>query len=988
MKTLYILVLSCCCLLTNGQSIAVIKEKLAAPAEDTVRVNLLIKLATALSTTNKDSSRICIDNAIALAVKLNFTDGLMRSNVAKAEIFEKPNRKESIDHYLAALPYARTLNRKDYEMRILNRVGGQFYMLGDYVTAEDYYVQTLDLARTIKDFNHVVTSSTNLGMTYTKLTDYSRAFEALTLSNRVADSLGMRANIGGNCIDIAHLLTLQKKYDEAILYYDKAIEIFLQENEPEIAGFATVGKGETYMQKGDYARAVKLFTDLRLPANETTHLQYSIYQNLGASLLAMRRWSEAEAYLLKAKSHNEQVTKSPVYAVQNYLGLARLYLQTQKIPQGLEAAHNAEVLAKQQNSLQQTKECYQVLSSLYESAGKLDKSLAYQKWYTSLQDSIAQIDQSTRLAEAETKFRLGEKNREVALLAKENELQKTREQFSRITMIVLVVVLLFVFFASLALARAYRRSHAKNNLLALQKTEIENANQLITNQANKLMMADKMKSRFFANISHELRTPVTLISGMLEFMAESKTSSKEKDRVEIALGNSRKLSAIVEEMLDLTRAEAGRIILKKKTHHLQPLLSRTANMFGSLLERNQIRLIMDLSSSPIYVDVDESYFEKIINNLVYNAIKFTSTGGWIRINIRLSDDKEEVEIHISDSGSGIAEEDLPYIFDRFYQTTSGAQAKDLKGTGIGLSLVKEFTELHGGGVTVSSKLHHGSVFTVRLPVSTMHDGTVSAPEASPEFEWMQFKKPPVILLVEDHEEMRSYIIDVLGGQFKIVQAAHGAEALQWLASNEADLIISDVMMPVMDGYTFLSSLKADEKMKHIPVIMLTARASEEDKLHGLRLGVDDYVVKPFQTTELRVRVQNLLKNQIQRKEWILKPITLEEQMPEVDPGKKQFLDTVTVYVESRISDALIGVGDLAAHLAVSERQLYRTSGELTGLAPAQLIKEIRLKKAYQLLLDRKVAKVAELASMVGYDSAAYFSKQFMERFGKRPTEFL
>lgn len=988
MKALYILVLSCSCLLTNGQSIAVIKERLAACTEDTVRVNLLIKLATALSTTNKDSSRICIDDAIALAAKLNFTDGLMRSNFMKAEIFEKPNRKESIDYYLAALPYARTLNRKDYEMRILNRVGGQFYMLGDYVTAEDYYLRTRDLARTMKDFNHVVTSSTNLGMTYTKLTDYSRAFEALTLSNRIADSLGMRANIGGNCIDIAHLLTLQKKYDEAIIYYDKAIEIFLQENEPEIAGFATVGKGETYMQKGDHARAVKLFTELRLPEEGTTHLQFSVYQNLGASLLAMRRWSEAEAYLLKAKSHNEQVTKSPVYAVQNYLGLARLYLQTKKITEGLEAAHKAEALAKQQNSLQHTKECYQVLSSLYESTGKLDKSLAYQKWFASLQDSISQVDQSTRLAEAETKFRLGEKNREVTLLAKENELQKTREQFNRITMIVLVVVLLFVFFASLALARAYRRSNAKNNLLALQKTEIENANRLITDQANKLMMADQMKSRFFANISHELRTPVTLISGMLEFMAEGKPSPKEKERVEIALGNSRKLNAIVEEMLDLTRAEAGRIFLKKKTYHLQPLLSRIANMFGSLLERNQIRLITDLSSLPIYVDVDESYFEKIINNLVYNAIKFTSTGGWIRINVRLSDDKEEVEIHISDSGSGIAEEDLPYIFDRFYQTTSGSQEKDLKGTGIGLSLVKEFTELHGGNVSVSSKLHHGSVFIVRFPVSTLRDGAVSAPETSPEFEWMQFKKPPVILLVEDHEEMRSYTMDVLGSQFKIAQAANGAEALQWLATGQADLIISDVMMPEMDGYTLLSSLKADESMKHIPVIMLTARASEEDKLHGLRLGVDDYVVKPFQTTELRVRVQNLLKNQIQRKEWILKPVTPDEQVPEADPGKKQFLDMVTVYVESRLSDAVIGVGDLAAHVAVSERQLYRISGELTGLAPAQLIKEIRLKKAYQLLLDRKVAKVAELASMVGYDSAAYFSKQFMERFGKRPTEFL
>lgn len=972
--------------MVNGQSIPLLGDQLLRQPEDTARVNVLIRLATEFSRLNKDSARIYIDEAISLSEKLRFADGLMRSNFKKGEIFEE-SRKESIGFYLAALPYARELRQQVYEIRILNRVGSQHYMLGDYLTAEDYYLRTQTLATEVKDYERVAIAYTNLGMTYTKLTDYSRAFDALTLSNHFADSLGLRANVGGNCIDIANLLTLQKKYDEAITYYDKAISIFLLENDKAMAGYALVGKGETYMRKGDYNQAVKLFTELNAPKEET-HLQFSIYQNLGASLLAMHQWKEAERYFLVAKNYNNRFTKSAVYSVQNYLGLARLYLQTKKFTQGLEAAHNAEVLARQQNSLLNKKECYQVLSSLYESTGKLDKSLAYQKWYTALQDSIAQSDQSTRLAEAETKFRLGEKNREVILLGKENELQRTRESFNRITMIVLTIVLLFILVASLALARAYRKSRAKSELLASQKTEIEKANLLITEQADKLMMVDRMKSRFFANISHELRTPVTLISGMLEFMAEGSAPPKEKERIEVALGNSRKLNAIVEEMLDLTRAEAGRIVLKRKTHRLQPLLSRVTNTFSSLLERNQIRLIMDLNSHPVYAALDESYFEKIINNLVYNAIKFTPPGGWIRVSTRLSNDRENIEIHISDSGSGIAEEDLPYIFDRFYQTTSGAQTTDSKGTGIGLSLVKEFTELHGGGVSVSSKLHQGSVFTVWFPVTVPPVGEASVPDVATEFEWMSFEKPPMILLVEDHEEMRSYISDVLGSHFKIAQASNGAEALQWLATNEADLIISDVMMPVMDGYAFLSSLKTDEKRKHIPVIMLTARASEEDKLLGLSLGVDDYVVKPFHTTELRIRVQNLLSNQISRKAWLLKPVAPEEKIPEVDTGTSPFLENVTTYVESRLSDALIGVGDLASHLAMSERQLYRTSGELTGLAPAQLIKEIRLKKAYQFLLDRKVTKVAELANMVGYDSPAYFSKQFMERFGKRPQEFL
>jgi signal transduction histidine kinase/DNA-binding response OmpR family regulator len=969
----------------TGQSIRTLQERIKTTGRDTARVNLLIRVASGFSSVDKDSSRFYLDEAIALSDELDYSFGLMKANLEMGEIFFR-RREESIGYYRVALSYAKQLQRRDYESNITNLLANHFFMLGDYLAAEDHYLRSRSISKGLGDIKGVMIASTNLGMTYTKLTDYARAFDELTLSNHFADSLGLQSHFGGNCIDIANIFTLQGKYDEAITYYDKAIATFVNERDTIMIGYATIGKSETYMQKGDYKGAVRLLRNLNLPTIELDQ-QFNIYQNLATSLMAMHEWKEAEQYFLKAKDHNDRFTKAPFYAVRNYLGLAKLYQQTGKYTQGLEAAHKAETLARQ-NSPQNRKECFSILSSLYEGVGDLNKSLAYQKRYAVLQDSIAKIDQSKRVAEAETKFRLGEKNRELTILEKENELQKTKERFSQITVIVLVIVLLFILFTSLMLARAYRKSRAKSNLLAMQKTEIEKANLLITEQSDKLLQVDKMKSRFFANISHELRTPVTLISGMLEFMSETQSSPKEKERVVVALGNSRKLNAIVEEMLDLTRAEAGRIILKRKTHRLQPLLNRIVNMFGSLLERNQIRLILDLTAAPIHVELDEKYFEKIINNLVYNAIKFTPAGGWIRIHTVLSSGKERVDIHISDSGSGIAEDDLPYIFDRFYQTTSGAQANDSKGTGIGLSLVKEFSELHGGGVSVSSQLHKGSVFSIWFPVAQQDVTEVNGHDAEPEFSWMTFDTPPVILLVEDHEEMRNYIGDVLGSRFKIAEASNGAEALQWLAANEADLILSDVMMPVMDGYTFLSSVKNNPNKKHIPVIMLTARAAEEDKLHGLSMGVDDYIVKPFNTTELRIRVQNLLANQIRRREWLQKPVEPQEQHVTVDADKTKFLDAVAGYVEAHISDPLISVGDLANHLAVSERQLYRTCGELTGLAPAQLIKEIRLTTAYKLLMDRQVSKVAELASRVGYESPAYFSKQFMERFGKRPTDFL
>jgi signal transduction histidine kinase len=329
-----------------------------------------------------------------------------------------------------------------------------------------------------------------------------------------------------------------------------------------------------------------------------------------------------------------------------------------------------------------------------------------------MQDSIARKEESRKLAEAETKFRLSEKNRELNLLNKENELQKNRERLNRTVMIAMTVVLLIIVLASFLLAWAYRKSKSKNELLATQKAEIEKASALIVDQSFRLLEMDKMKSRFFANISHELRTPVTLISGMLELMVEGNQSLKDKERAKIALGNSRKLNAIVEEMLDLTRLEANKVVLKKNDLLVQPLLDRIVNTFDSLLEKNQIKLTTDMSTLPLYASLDENYFEKIINNLVYNAIKFTPPGGLIKVSCRLSDDKSKIEIEVGDTGSGISEDDLPHIFERFYQSGSGAQKHDVRGTGIGLSLVKEFTELHGGEVFVASTIGKGSVFSL------------------------------------------------------------------------------------------------------------------------------------------------------------------------------------------------------------------------------------------------------------------------------------
>jgi DNA-binding response OmpR family regulator len=237
--------------------------------------------------------------------------------------------------------------------------------------------------------------------------------------------------------------------------------------------------------------------------------------------------------------------------------------------------------------------------------------------------------------------------------------------------------------------------------------------------------------------------------------------------------------------------------------------------------------------------------------------------------------------------------------------------------------------------------------------------------------------------------MRFYLKEILGEHVVIAEARHGGEALKWLQSNIPDLIISDVMMPEMDGPEFLMHLKRSTAYRRIPVVMLTARAAEEDLLHGLSLGVDDYIIKPFNARELKIRIHNLITNQEIRREWKQKPAEADELTVSAGPGEDElFMDKVRTFVEAHADHAALSIGDLCDHLAMSERQLYRKAATLTGMTPAQLIKEVRMKIAYRLLLERKVAKVADLAKRVGFENASYFSRQFEERFGRRPTEMI
>lgn len=393
----------------------------------------------------------------------------------------------------------------------------------------------------------------------------------------------------------------------------------------------------------------------------------------------------------------------------------------------------------------------------------------------------------------------------------------------------------------------------------------------------KLKALDKTKSRFFANISHELRTPLTLINAPLEALVHSgKINDPEvRETIETATRNGEGLLSLVEEILDLAKLEGGRLTLVENPVRVNDFLKLVLSDYKSGLDHKSIQLNYQyLIEEDLAVLIDENRCTKIINNLLSNALKFTPEGGNISVVVSKNATGKRIQITVSDTGIGIHPSDLPHVFDRYFQSDQpGKKAEG--GTGIGLALAKELAELHGGSLSVTSELEVGASFIFELPIrqvleeaivpiSRIEDRNLSnALSETVERYTNKFEiDKPVLLITEDHPEMRAFIAQTLAPYFDIRQAENGKVALEVLNSERIDIVISDVMMPVMDGFELLEAIKKDEALHQVSLIMLTARADHDDKLYALTLGIDDYLTKPFNASEFLARIKNILENRI------------------------------------------------------------------------------------------------------------------------------
>ncbi len=572
-----------------------------------------------------------------------------------------------------------------------------------------------------------------------------------------------------------------------------------------------------------------------------------------------------------------------------------------------------------------------------------------------------------------------------------------------LSVILLLLILLF---------RSYRHKNRVNSQLEKTNDEINRQKEVLSEQRDQLVTLSKnmedatqAKLVFFTNISHEFRTPLTLISGPLDNIAANEQLSTEgKKMVRMMKRNVHVLLRLIDQIIEFRRYENGKMQMFFRYDDLKKFIGEICGSFRELSRKKRINLKYVVDNADFMVWFDTDKVEKICYNLISNALKFTHENGNVTVHLskELINDEEYAKITVTDTGIGISNDHLSEIFSRFYRVDNS-----YSGSGIGLALTKALVEQHNGNIGVESSVGQGSTFYFSIPfkqkdisvteqypvlqvnnvnlddvfLADMEDETEVAEDQNRESNKQQ------ILIVEDNYDVRGYVKSILQAEFDIIEASNGKEGLLKAMRKIPDLIISDVMMEGMNGFELCKAIKENINTSHIPVMLLTAYALDEQRVTGFQSGADAYIPKPFNEELLKIRVRKLIENREKLKEYFKKNLTFGEKKESVAEIDKTFMDKFRQIVEDNLLKSELSVDDIGKSIGMSRVQLDRKMKSLTNYAPNELVRNIRLKKAEQLIINSD-KNISEIAYETGFSSPSYFSKCFKEYFNESPKEFI
>ncbi|GHN00844.1 hypothetical protein WSM22_23330 [Cytophagales bacterium WSM2-2] len=626
----------------------------------------------------------------------------------------------------------------------------------------------------------------------------------------------------------------------------------------------------------------------------------------------------------------------------------------------------------------------------YSERGNGAESHYYQVKYYQVRDSILNADKVQQVAELEARYELEKKVQTIHLLQQEKK-NAAMWRYALVGGVAITVASAFIIFL-------------------LQRSRTRKARQLLEVQQlvnGKLQELDRLRSQFFTSISHEFRTPLTLILAPLEeVFKKSAMSEDQKVPLLIIKRNANRLLELINQLMDLSKLGAGKMELRVREARMQSFLQIISTSFDSLAEHKGITFVKSIQLEDQLFWYDHDKVEKIVTNLLSNAFKFTPANGKISItaDVKSEGAKRFISVRISDTGIGIGEEEQKLVFSPFFQSSQVAERHT--GTGIGLSLVKELVNLHNGSIDLESKIGEGTVFSILLPVDKsafrpeqIRENKLTDPvpavssvdgksydEELSDITIDQTGEKDTVLIVEDNAELKNFIASVIHENFSVLTASDGLEAMETAFQKVPNLVLSDLMMPKLDGIALTEKLKADERTSHIPVILITAKNEPVARLDGLKSGADDFITKPFSTEELVVRITNLIE---QRKKLALK--FRERIFDSAATGSEnsledRFLKKCRSIVDTHLSDFSFSVEIMADEINLSRTQLFRKTKALTGLSPNEFIKDLRLKKAEELIRLR-TDSISQIGYSVGFSDQSYFTKCFKKQFGITPSDY-
>lgn len=775
----------------------------------------------------------------------------------------------------------------------------------------------------------------------------------------------------------------QNKLKEALAFYLKGLELAEKHHEKSLAGTIYNGMGVCYFMMNDVKKAELYMTKAAQAKKEANDYRYYAVIAINLSSLQIMQQSfdesvktlkEAEKTLLKKKQGQYLATlyntmgaayqgiqpDSCVYYYELSLKYANKYKDLQATMNAYQnlgdyyfarKEYSAAIdymklaIATNENRPEDSYKpaLYERISALYDSIGDFKHAYSYKKLETEARQRIFSVEKQKEIEELEIKYESEKKEKEIQQSKQELERKNNQQNILIFCVISLFLVAVFITY------------------LIFQRKRIER-------------QFEQEKLRLFENIFHEIRTPLTLINGPIQVMKQQQKYPEELDLME---RNSKKLINLVNELLDASKLGKGSYKLDYTNGNLNEFVANVVDQFAGEAKLKDIRINLKLDEVGENYSFPSNALEKILSNLVGNAVKYCPPKSEITVFTSIKD--ADFQLKVVDNGPGIPKKEQRKVFRRFFR---GKHDAGQSGTGIGLSLVKELVELAGGTIELQSS-GFGTVFLVQIPLSKK--GARSSSVMNEHYGSELNGDVPTLLLIEDDSDMSSFSTSVLQGEFNVIHAENGREGLKLIRENLPDIVLSDVMMPEMNGIELLREIRSDELTSHLPFVLFSAKASLESRLEGLEHGADAYVSKPFSPEELKLTIKNLFSTVQRNKELYQSSILTGKTFEERIKSQNAYVNKIIACIIRNIDDSDYSVNELSNDMAVSRSQLHRKLVSLTGFSTTNFIRMVRLEKAKDLLLSGD-GNITEIAYKCGFNSQSYFTKSFTEYFGKSPSQ--